>query len=160
VRASEAALTEAQHIAHIGSSIWDARVDKTTWSDELFRIVGWKPAMRPPSHEERAKIYTPESFAILDRAVKRALASGEPYDLELEVVRPDGERRQVHARGACMRDEAGTLIGLQGTLQDITERRLSLKRSCTRAPRPCASRSSGCGWHSTRANRGMASRPS
>jgi PAS domain S-box-containing protein len=123
LRESEAALKEAQRLAQIGSSIWDARIDKTTWSDELYRIVGWDPARHPPTHEERKKIYTPESFAILDRAVKQALATGEPWDLQLEIVRPDGEHRQVNARGSGVRDENGIITGLHGTLQDITERK-------------------------------------
>jgi len=121
VKASERALKEAQHLAHIGSSVWDARTDKTVWSDELYRIVGWVPEIQPPTHQERVKIYTPESFAILDRAVKRSLATGEPYDLQLEIVRPDGEHRQVYARGTSIRDETGVVVGLHGTLQDITE---------------------------------------
>jgi PAS domain S-box-containing protein len=128
VRESEAALKEAQSLAHIGSSVWDARTDKTTWSDELFRIVGWDPAKPPPTHEERRRLYTPESFAILDRAVKRTLATGEPYDLQLQIVRPDGARRDVHTRGTCSRNESGGIIGLHGTLQDITERKQAAER--------------------------------
>ncbi len=121
--ASEAALKEAQHLAHIGSSMWDARTDKTSWSDELYQIVGWDPALSPPTHAERKKIYTPESFAILDRAAKRALAAGEPYDLQLDIIRPNGDRRHVHVRGTCTRDQNGVITGLRGTMQDITERK-------------------------------------
>ncbi len=121
IRASEAALKEAQHLAHVGSSVWDARTDQTIWSDELYRIVGWDLATRPPTHKERAKIYTPESFARIDHAVKRCLATGEPYNLRLEIVRPSGEHRQVYVRGSCRRDASGAIIGTQGTLQDITE---------------------------------------
>ena len=49
------------------------------------------------------------------------MATGEPYELELEVVRPDGTRRQTYARGMVVRGADGRVVQLRGTLQDITE---------------------------------------
>ena len=121
VRASEAQLKEAQRIAHIGSSMWVVATDTTVWSDELYRIVGRDPRQPPPRHQERASLYTPESWARLQSAAQRTLTTGEPYDLELEVVRPDGARRHTSARGMPLRDADGRMVALQGTLQDITE---------------------------------------
>ena len=123
LKASETQLKDAQRITHIGSSYWDARMDKTTWSDELYQIVGWDPALPGPKQAERAKLYTPDSFVLLNNAVQRALDTGEPYDLDLEIIRPDGVHRQVQARGAAVRDDQGIVMALQGTLQDITERK-------------------------------------
>ncbi len=123
IRQSEARLKEAEHIAHIGSSSWDVTTNTTTWSDELYRITGWDPRRPAPTHQERASLYSQESWVRLDRAVQRSLATGEPYDLELEVVRPDGTRRQVYAQGAAIRGEEGGVVRLNGTLQDITERK-------------------------------------
>ena len=55
--------------------------------------------------------------------MKRALATGESYDLELELV-PTGETVVwVHARGAAVRDNSGKVTRLQGTVQDITEQK-------------------------------------
>src|SRR5579859_2263199 len=123
LKTSEAQLKDAQRIAHIGSSYWDARTDTTTWSDELYRITGWDPALPGPTRAERAKLYTPESFARINAAIERGLAAGEPYDLEVEIVRRDGVRRQARARGTPVRNPAGATIGLSGTLEDITERK-------------------------------------
>jgi PAS domain S-box-containing protein len=55
------------------------------------------------------------------------MSTGEPYDLELEVVRPDGTRRQTHARGAAVRDADGRIVRLHGTMQDVTERKAAEK---------------------------------
>jgi PAS domain S-box-containing protein len=123
IREKVARLREAEEIAHFGSSSLDLATDTTIWSDELSRIVGRDPNLPPPNRAERAAVYSPESWARLGEAASRALQTGEPYDLELEVVRPDGTRRQTHARGAAARDESGRVVRLYGTLQDITERK-------------------------------------
>jgi PAS domain S-box-containing protein len=123
IRESVSRLKEAEQIAHFGSASWELDTDTTIWSDELLRIVGRDPNLPPPNRAERAAVYSAESWARLNEAVRSALQTGEPYDLELEVVRPDGTRRQTHARGAAARDESGRIIRLNGTLQDITERK-------------------------------------
>ena len=109
----------------IGSSRWDASTDTTVWSDELYRITGWDPSLPGPTDAERAKLYTPESYAILRLAVARAMETRDPYDLELDIVRKDGEVRRVLAKGRVIRNEQNGISGLLGTMQDITERKRS-----------------------------------
>jgi diguanylate cyclase (GGDEF)-like protein/PAS domain S-box-containing protein len=121
LREKEARHREAEYLACAGSSSWDVDSDTTIWSEGLYRITGRKPGTSAPSHAERAKIYTPESWARLDAAVKHTLATGEPYNLELQIVRPDGSLRWTHARGTAVRNELGHVYRLIGTLQDITE---------------------------------------
>jgi light-regulated signal transduction histidine kinase (bacteriophytochrome) len=96
--------------------------DVVTWSDELFLILGCDAELGTPSYAQQAQLYRPASFAQLQQAVERALASGEPYVLELEYVQPGGICGWVDARGECVRDAQGRIVGLQGTVQDITTR--------------------------------------
>ncbi len=120
--ASRALLAESQRIAHIGSSSWDLRSNTTTWTDEMYRITGRDRALPPPSHEERAQLYTSESWTRLQATVQAALATGEPWRLELEIMHPDGEIRQLEGRGTPIRGADGAIVGINGTLQDISER--------------------------------------
>lgn len=122
LRKSEKDLRDAQRVAHTGSWDWDARTDRITWSEEYYRIYGFDPAQPAPGYEEHLKAYTPESAARLDAAVKRNMETGEPYQLDLELVRPEGEVRWITARSETRRDALGQIIGLRGTAQDITER--------------------------------------
>ena len=123
LRKSEAELSEAQRVAHIGSFCWDAVADAVWWSDELYRIYE-KPLNSPPSNfENDQKNYTPESAAQLTVVVHKALQTGEPYIIDLEQAPIDGKRRWVQARAEVKCDEKGEIIGLHGTVQDISERK-------------------------------------
>ena len=116
-------LKEAHHLAHIGTWDWVMETDTVTWSDELYNIAGMDPSQPAPTYAEHPHVYTPASWDLLRFAVTRALTAGEPYNLELELVRPDGSLRWVNAFGGVKRDGEGKVIGLHGTVQDITERK-------------------------------------
>jgi PAS domain S-box-containing protein len=57
----------------------------------------------------------------LYKAVGSCLDAGTPYELELELVRPGGERRSTVARGEARRDAEGKVDFLFGTLQDVSD---------------------------------------
>jgi PAS domain S-box-containing protein len=116
-------LKEAQHLAHIGTWDWLVEGDVVTWSEELYNINGRDSSLPAPSFAEQSRLFTPTSWERLSSAVKGALTTGEPYNLELELVRSDGSIRWTNGIGGVRRDEKGKVIGLHGILQDITERR-------------------------------------
>ena len=116
-------LEEAQRLARVGSWRWEMLPDRVEWSRELFRMLGRDPNEGGVNYEDHPQLYTMESFARLDRAVQRALRTGEPYELELEAIRSDGGHFWVVARGEAERDATGAICGLRGTMQDVTARR-------------------------------------
>lgn len=116
-------LKEAQRIAKIGSWSWIVAPDISIWSDELYAITGRDPSLPSLVYADHTRLYTPESCQRLNQAVQRAIATGEPYELELELIRADGAHRHTIARGEAARDQHGTVFCLHGTLQDITERK-------------------------------------
>jgi len=118
-----ATLEEAQHLAGIGNWIWDLKADRHTWSEEIFRIYGRDPALPPAVYPEIQTYFTPESWGGLAAAVNKSLAEGGSYECDAEVVRPDGFHRWIIARGKATHDDGGNIIGLYGTVQDITERK-------------------------------------
>jgi two-component system, cell cycle sensor histidine kinase and response regulator CckA len=119
-RAGEADLREAQRVACLGSWIWQIEPDVVTWSDEMFRIAGRDPRLGAPSYADQATLYDPPD--VLARAVERARLTGEPFEVEVSIVRPSGGRRWTVARGTAERDGNGTIVRMRGTVQDLTER--------------------------------------
>ena len=114
-------LYEAYKLAHIGVWDWKADDDKVTWTEELYRIAGLDTKRPAPTYAEHSALYTQQSWRLLNAAVERAMQTGKPYQLELELVRPDGKIRNVNAFGGRKVDNIGKITGLFGTVQDITE---------------------------------------
>jgi len=102
---------------------WDIKTDTTTWSEPLFRIAGRDPKTALPSFKEHSSFYTPDSWVRLTTATLRVLQTGEPYELELHILRPDGTRRWVIGSGEAVRDTSGCILRLCGAVEDITERK-------------------------------------
>jgi len=120
-----AQLTEAQRLAQMGSWSWEPSTDKITWSEELYRIAGRDPRLPPLKAKELRQLYSEESWERLESAVEQALAAGTSYELDLEMIRPDGSTRWVRARREAQRASDGQLTQVHGTLQDITEQKLA-----------------------------------
>ncbi|MCX9083368.1 MAG: PAS domain S-box protein [Candidatus Methanoperedens sp.] len=128
-------LQEAQHLAHIGSWHWTMATDKVKWSNELYHINGYDPDSSAPGYKEMSSFYTTQSWKKLNEVVGKALQRGEPYDLDLEMIRSDGTLINTSTRGEADYDTSGKIIGLHGTVQDITERKRAedmIKESETR----------------------------
>jgi PAS domain S-box-containing protein len=123
LRKSQEQLRNAHRLAHIGVWNWIADTDTVTWTEELYRIAGLDPMLPAPTYAEHSNIYTPESWGRLKVAVEKALETGAPYQLELELIRPDVTTRWVNAFGGATHDNNGRVMGLYGTLHDISDRK-------------------------------------
>jgi len=122
LRSSERELMESQRVARVGSWQWIVASDTITWSEGYYRIIGRDLALPPPNYKDHLKMYTTESAARLEAAVSEAL-TGTPYEIDLELLHPDGTQRYLIARGEAVRNAAGQVVMLRGTLQDITQRK-------------------------------------
>jgi PAS domain S-box-containing protein len=123
LRESKAALVEAQRLGGVGNWAWEISPDITVWSDGLYRIFGRDPMRLPPAFAEHPALYSEESWGRLQAAVATAVRTGEPYALELQYLRADGQSGWLEARGEAVRAEGGDIVRLRGTTQEITQRR-------------------------------------
>ncbi len=114
----------AERIARIGSWTLDPETGRATWSTEMYRILGLDPSGPAIDLDAIGRIFTPESVALVGEAVARAVATGEPWHLELEFVRPDGSHGWVVSNGVAERDPSGRVHRIRGTMQDVTDQRL------------------------------------
>ena len=123
LRDSGRSIEESQQLAHIGSWSWAVETDTVRWSEELYRITQRDPQLPPPTYAEHSALYTAESWEKLSRSVERAVNEGISYELELDMVRPDGQVRSTSTLGEAVKDKSGRTVRLHGTVQDITERK-------------------------------------
>lgn len=115
-------LALAERMVAIGYWQFDIATRKITWSDEVFRIHGLAEATVAPDYATLLELYHPQDREILASLVDRALATGEGYDFEARVFRPNGEMRHVIAMADCLRDASGKVETLYGVFQDVTDR--------------------------------------
>jgi PAS domain S-box-containing protein len=123
LRDSEARLAKAQHVAQVGYWERDLATNLLTWSAESSRIFGLAPGVSRVAFTEYQDLIHPEDRQRIIAAVAETLRSGQRYDVEYRLVRPDGEVRIVHSQGDVMRDESGRPRRVFGIIQDITERK-------------------------------------
>ncbi len=125
VKARTGDLNEAQRIAHMGSWHLDLATNEVTWTDELYRMFGFDPSQPVPPFTEHQKLFKPDSWLRLRSALARTWEGGGPYELELEMVRPDGNPAWMWVRGEAISNDQGVIVSLRGVAQDITERQLA-----------------------------------
>ncbi len=123
LRRSEKALRESHRLAGVGTWEWNPETDLVTWSDELYRIAGRDPSLPAPTYAEHPQVYTPESTARHEVVVAAALKTGEPYEIELEMICGDGVNRWIIGRGEAVRGPDQRVVLLRGTVQDVTARK-------------------------------------
>ena len=132
LRRSEAALSNAQSIAHFGS--WEVDLDPThpevvdanplRWSDEIFRIFGYEPNGIEVSTENFFRMVHPEDRQRVKKAAIAATTHDKSYAIDHRIVRPDGTIRFVHEEAQIVKDPVTHRpIRMVGFVQDITERK-------------------------------------
>jgi PAS domain S-box-containing protein len=120
LRASEARLIEAQHLAKVGS--WERHIDDDTihWSDEMLRILGL-PDSAPSNLSAFLSCVHPkdrEKILEVDAKVRSDIA---PVEVEYRIIRPNGETRFVRSIIEAIRNDQGLPVRIAGATQDITE---------------------------------------
>ena len=91
------------------------------WSAETRRIHGVS-ADFVVTREAALAFCLPEHRQALLDGLNAALVAGSAWDIEMGIVRPDGQRRQVRARGQSAAAHDGQPAALLGTFEDITAR--------------------------------------
>ena len=119
----EAFLKSAQALAHLGSWEWDIGSGAEHWSDEQFRIFGYRPNESVPTYETFQTALHPGDRARVLSAIDATVNQGKHYDIECRIMRPDGTERLVHCRGNVVRSPEGQAVKMTGTVLDVTERK-------------------------------------
>jgi len=129
LREAERALQESEQqfrqlADHIPEGFWitDTKKRRLIYASPACERIHGSP-LPPTRHIPRAwrKTLHPEDRAYVLRA-HRKMAT-DALDVQYRVVRPDGSTRWVHLRGYPVKNGAGDVYRVAGTIEDITERR-------------------------------------
>lgn len=116
-------LLEAQKIARVGSWKRTLSEEQTYWSDMMFEIFGVKP-VKKVEIKQIESLFATDDLNRFKRALKAAIEKKILYSEDYKITRPDGSVCYIHDEGEVLSDKKGQATLIQGTTQDITERKL------------------------------------
>jgi PAS domain S-box-containing protein len=118
-------LHDALRLAGVGSWRRCLVEGHLTWTEEVFRIFGFRPGEKNPTFDDFLSMVHPDDRETFLWARKRALARREPLDIEHRIIRADGKVRFLHERAEFITNAGGEAIAIAGTVEDVTERTAS-----------------------------------
>jgi PAS domain S-box-containing protein len=126
LRLNELFLKEAQIIARLGTYKYDLGPDRWASSEMLDDIFGIGPDF-PRTFEGWISIISPEwRDNMNDYFMKEVVARKGVFDKTYKIIRQsDKAERWVHGKGILKCDEKGNILSLNGTIMDITERKMT-----------------------------------
>ncbi len=123
LKESESRLASAQRIARIGNWQRQLKTGELRWSDEIYRLFGVTRDEFEPTHARFLERIHPDDRDAVERSTTEAVNRVKPYSLDLRLQLPDGIVRFVHEEAVVVDDAEGQAERLEGTTQDITERK-------------------------------------
>jgi PAS domain S-box-containing protein len=100
---------------------WDMASDVVELSPRAAEMTG-VPAGPSMTWTDILAHVRPDDRGPAIAAVTHAMQTGEPYEIEYRIVRPDnGEERWVKVRSSVQSDDEGRPTGLLGVITDVTE---------------------------------------
>jgi signal transduction histidine kinase len=123
LKKSQAALAEAQSIAHLGS--WDISFETRTysWSDEMYILTDFDPEAGVPSLDDLSQKVSEEDRNKLKELHKNAAEKGIQGAATMRILQPDGSHKWFEARVKPVFNSDGKIMALAGTLLDISDQK-------------------------------------
>ncbi|OHD90796.1 EAL domain-containing protein [Sulfuricurvum sp. RIFCSPLOWO2_12_FULL_43_24] len=115
---TEQLLEEMSAMAHVGGWELDPRDNTGVWTSEVSRIYDM-PSSITVTKNVGLSVYEKEWLEKMEMALADAINKALPFDLELQMSTPKGEKKWVRTIGAPVLEE-GQVIRIRGTMQDIT----------------------------------------
>lgn len=113
-------LDESQIIAKIGSWKFDVNTNDLVWSKGHYNIFELEELSSDKLFAAYRKRIFPDDLKVLDN-----LNSDKDFSTNYRIVLPDGRIKYISEIGSPFKNEQGEVIGLKGSIQDITEKTIA-----------------------------------
>lgn len=117
----ERLLTNVEEISKTGGWEYDLEIKKIYWTDELYRIHGFKKNQEIDFIQESLKCYNPEDVEIVENAFNKLIETGKGYDLTLRFRSSSGEFKWVRTKSEALFDKKGKVKRVFGSVKDVTK---------------------------------------
>ena len=120
---TEEQLKEAANIAKLGYWRLELATNTITWTEEVSQIWGGKNKKKQSSLQSVLDTIYPNDLENLLQRYKKSIKDDGFHDAIHRIILPDSSVKWVHEIASVKSDENGVPISLEGTVQDITERK-------------------------------------
>jgi len=110
----------AGHSASFGAWRYDMAADRLDWSTQTARIHD-EPDGFSPEGRVALGYFFPEHQDRIEALFQSCMDLGEPFDETLQIITAKGRKLWVRATGEADCNEAGQIIAIQGSFQDVSE---------------------------------------
>jgi len=117
-------LSTAHRIAELGSWELEVETGQVTWSTN----TGLTLEDPPTTYQDFLARMIDSDRGTQHQLFMTTITTGQPYDSEFAVLRPNGERRYLAARGEAILNDQGQTVRIIGTVVDITARKLATRQ--------------------------------
>lgn len=117
-------MEQTQSAAHVGGWELDYLTHKLYWTEETYCIYGVSPEEYTPTPESAMKFIAPEWLTLARESLEQSKMTGEPWDVELEIITAQGQRIWIHDVGR-VELENGHPIRAYGAVQSINQRKVT-----------------------------------
>lgn len=113
---------EAQRLASVGDWDFDFGSGAIQWSETLREMYQRPADQAVSSLDDLSQYFDPENLRRIAEALERIAATGNGEEYTVEAHLPDGSTTWHQVVAAATRNGDGSIIGVHGTDQDISER--------------------------------------
>ena len=118
-------LAKAQKIANLGNWDWDIHNNTIIWSDQMYRIFKIDPGTTDFSREIFFNRVHPQDRDNLQETFQSLLEKSGSSSCEYRILFDDGSIRYLQQQSETITNTDNQLLGFSGTIQDITEQKLT-----------------------------------
>jgi len=124
LKISEGRLMDAQRLTKLGN--WEVDLNSNTvyWSEEIYRIHGYKPGEVQPTSELFLSHIHPDDLQYVKSEISTLSETGS-YIIVTRINTHDGKLKYIEELAYSVKDKEGNIIKIVGTTQDITESKLA-----------------------------------
>lgn len=119
---------QVETMLNCGHWSYDLTTGKVWWSDQVYRIYGYEPGHVEPSYDMAVRAFVDGDREAFEADMARAIEDGTPYKFVRKIKRLDGQVRYIRAYGKPVSNEVGTIVGVVGAIQDVTQEQQRLRK--------------------------------
>lgn len=108
----------AERVAHLAIFEWIPETGETSWSAEMYRLLGLEPGEIEPSLATFEELMHPEDRPRVLLELGSALGKRAPLTTEIRIVRADGSERRIAVNAELLGDD----LHYVGVCHDLTAR--------------------------------------